>query len=427
MEPRHIAASVVGAAGLAAVGVYGGQAAQFRRNAGTRLAFADPAAPGTDAFARWLEAECSAPRRAGNRVKVLRNGDQIHDDMLEALSSATQTVDFSNYIFWKGETANAFAAAFSERARAGVQVNVLVDAYGSAKIDHDLIPAMKGAGVNFSWFRPPHWYKVNQFNNRMHRRTLVVDGRLGFTGGFGVAEDWTGDAEGPGHWRETHLRIEGPAVRDIVGGFLENWMEANQRILDGAHLPELASFDDGVPLQITRSSPEHGMSTAEVLMVAAISGARARLWITTAYFAPRRAVIDELVAAAGRGVDVRLLVNGSHIDKEMVRRAGQRSYTRLMEGGVRVFEYQRTMMHAKVVVVDDCWANVGTSNFDYRSMALQEEMNCSIADPVVLAELEKDFVDDFGNSEEIDLGHWQHRSLGARAYELAGESLRHSL
>ena len=162
-------------------------------------------------------------------------------------------------------------------------------------------------------------------------------------------------------------------------------------------------------------------------MVAAISGARARLWITTAYFAPRRAVIDELVAAAGRGVDVRLLVNGSHIDKEMVRRAGQRSYTRLMEGGVRVFEYQRTMMHAKVVVVDDCWANVGTSNWDYRSMALQEEMNCSIADPVVLAELEKDFVDDFGNSEEIDLGHWQHRSLGARAYELAGESLRHSL
>ncbi|MGI9120482.1 MAG: phospholipase D-like domain-containing protein [Acidimicrobiales bacterium] len=420
-------ARTVGATALAAGGIYGAQAAQFRRQAARRMEFIEPAAPGTDAFARWLEAECSAPLRLGNRARVLRNGDDIIPSMLEALSSATETVDFSNYIFWKGETASTFAAALAERARAGVEVNVLLDAYGSAKIDHSLIPDMEGAGVNFSWFRAPHWYKLNQLNNRMHRRSLVIDGRVGFTGGFGVADEWTGDAEGPANWRDTHMRIEGPAVRDIVGGFLENWVDATQRILDRTHLPELAPFDDGVAVQISRSSPEHGISPAEELILAATTGARERLWITTAYFAPRRAVIDELVAAAGRGVDVRLLVNGPHIDKEMVRRAGQRSYSRLLEGGVRVLEYQRTMMHAKVVVADDGWANVGTANWDNRSLSLQEEMNCSIADPAVVAEIEKDFVDDFGDSEEIDLGRWRNRPLGARAYELVGESLRHSL
>ncbi len=418
---------VLGAGLAAVVGVYAGQAAQFRRQAGTRTELADPASPGSIEFTRWTEAACSAPLRQGNRVRVLRNGDEIIAGMLDDLRSAQETVDFCNYIFWKGETATAFADALSERARPGAQVNVLLDAYGSAKIGRHLVPQMERAGVTFSWFRVPHWYKAHQFNNRMHRRILVVDGRVGFTGGFGVADEWMGDAEGPQHWRDTHLRIEGPAVRDILGAFLENWNEATHRLLSGPHLPELGPFDDGVAVQVARSSPGHGAATAETLMLAAVLGAQRRRWVTTAYFGPRRAVIDALVATAGRGVDVRLLVNGSHIDKELARWVGQRSYARLLEAGVRVFEYERTMMHAKVVVVDDGWANVGTSNWDNRSMALQEELNCSIADPEIVVELEKHFLTDVDDAEEIHLERWRERPMARRASEWVGEALRHSL
>lgn len=415
-------------AGLAAVmGVYAGQAAQFRRQAGAAIDVAEPSVPGTADFARWTEAACSAPLRQGNRVAVLRNGDEIIASMLEAMASATATIDFCNYIFWKGETADAFASVLQERARAGVQVNVLLDAYGSAKIERRLIPEMERAGVTFSWFRAPHWYKAHQFNNRMHRRILVIDGRLGFTGGFGVADVWMGDAEDPEHWRDTHLQIEGPAVRDLLGAFLENWNEATHRLLGASHLPVLEAFDDGVAVQVARSSPGHGAATAETLLLAAVLGAERRAWITTAYFAPRSAVIDALVATAGRGIDVRLLVNGSHIDKELARKAGQRSYATLLAGGVRVFEYEQTMMHAKVVVVDDGWANVGTSNWDNRSMALQEELNCAVSDPGVVAQLEKHFLSDFDDSEEIELGRWRRRPATAKVYEWAGEALRHSL
>ncbi|MBA3282216.1 MAG: cardiolipin synthase B, partial [Acidimicrobiia bacterium] len=407
--------------------VYAGQAAQYRRQAGTTTELVNPPAPGSAEFARWMEAACSAPLRQGNRVAVLRNGDEIIAGMLDALGSAVETVDFCNYIFWKGETATSFAEALSERARAGVAVNVLLDAYGSAKIERGLIPEMERAGVNFSWFRSPHWYKAHQFNNRMHRRILVVDGRVGFTGGFGVADEWIGDAEGPEHWRDTHLRIEGPAVRDVLGAFMENWNEATHCFLSGPHLPELAPFDDGVDVQVARSSPGHGAATAETVMLAAMCGVRQRLWITTAYFGPRRAVIDALVATAERGVDVRLLVNGSHIDKELARRVGQRSYATLLAGGVRVFEYEQTMMHAKVVVVDDGWANVGTSNWDNRSMSLQEELNCAIVDAGIVATLEKHFLTDFDGSEEIELARWRDRPVASRAYEWVGEALRHSL
>lgn len=417
----------LGAGALGAVAVYGGQAAQFRRQAKTPVTFLDSPAPGSSSFERWMEAACAAPLRPGNRTKVLRNGDEIITSMLDAMAAAQGSIDFCNYIFWKGRTASDFAAVLSERARAGVQVNVLLDAYGSAKIDRSLVPEMERAGVRFSWFRAPHWYKAHQFNNRMHRRILVVDGRVGFTGGFGVADEWIGDAEGPEHWRDTHVRIEGPAVRDLLGAFLENWREATHEVLDGPHLPELESFEDGAPVQIARSSPGHGAATAETLMLAAMRGARSRLWVTTAYFAPRQPVVDELVASAGRDVDVRLLVNGRHIDKEPARRAGQRSYGRLLDGGVRVFEYQRTMMHAKVVVVDDAWVNVGTSNWDNRSMALQEEINCSVADADVTVELEKHFLDDLDDAEEIEASAWANRPLRARAFELVSGAVRHSL
>lgn len=294
-------------------------------------------------------------------------------------------------------------------------------------MDRALVKRMEAAGVHFVWFRSPHWYTANKVNNRSHRRIVVVDGLVGFTGGLGIADEWSGDAEGPANWRETHLRVEGPAVRDLVGAFADNWVEETGRVLAGPHLPELEPFDDGVEVQVSRSSARQGRAAAEALWFAVIGGCQERLWFTTAYFAPREALVDALVAAAERGVDVRIIANGPHIDKEMVRRAGQRSYGRLLEAGVRIFEYQQTMMHAKVVVADHSWANVGTANLDNRSLALQDEMNCSIVDPGLVADLEKHFLDDFAASTEIDLHRWGARPLRSRTYEVAAESFRHSL
>lgn len=415
------------ASGIALVGGYAAQGAQFRREAAQTFRLDDPPAPGTAAFARLVEAWCGAPVRSANRVQVLRNGDEIFPSMLDALSSATRTIDFSNYVFWRGETATTFGEALLERARAGVEVNILVDGWGSAKMDRRLVQRLERAGATFVWFRSPHWYTVQKLNNRSHRRILVVDGTIGFTGGLGIADEWSGDAEGPANWRETHLKVEGPAVAELVGAFADNWVEETGRVLAGPHLPELPAFDEGVRLQVSKSSARQGRAAAEALAFAAIFGARQRLWFTTAYFAPRRALVEALVDAAARGVDLRIVVNGPHIDKEVVRRAGQRSYGKLLEAGVRIFEYQRTMMHAKVVVADDCWANVGTANFDNRSLALQDEMNCSVLDARIVAELEKHFLDDFDDSEELNLRRWSSRPLAARAYELASESLRPSL
>ncbi|HEV2809548.1 MAG TPA: phospholipase D-like domain-containing protein [Acidimicrobiales bacterium] len=413
--------------GTAAVGAYVTKVVQYRREARHTFHLSDPPAPGNPEFARLVEMWCGGPLRPGNRVDVLRNGAEIFPSMLDAIASASRTIDFSTYIFWKGETATRFGEAFIERARAGVEVNVMVDGWGSAPMDRALVARMQDAGVNFVWFRTPHWYTTQKLNNRTHRRIMVVDGSIGFTGGLGVADEWSGDAEGPKSWRETHLRIEGPAVRDLLGAFADNWMEETGTVLSGPHLPPIAALDDGVEIQLSKSSASQGRAAAESLFLAAIAGARERLWFTTAYFSPRQALVDELAAAAGRGVDLRILVNGPHIDKQVVRRAGHRSYGQLLEAGVRLFEYQRTMMHAKVVVADDSWANVGTSNFDNRSLALQDEMNCSVSDQGVVAELEKHFVEDFDDSEEIDFDRWRRRPLRSRAYESVSGAVRPSL
>ena len=424
---RRVAPRALGAAGVAALGVYAGQAAKYRRLAGRVLELPQPAAPGTAAFSRWVEGTCAAPRREGNRVWVLRNGEQIAPSMIDAIAGARRSVDLSNYILWSGPMARDFVDALAGAARRGVEVNVLLDAWGSAKRNAELAADLERAGVSLAWFRPPRWYEFDQFNNRMHRRVLVVDGTVGFTGGFGIADEWIGDAEGPGRWRDTHLRLEGPVVRDLAGAFVDNWVDATGRLVAPEHFPELDALPGGVPVQLSRSSPSHGPAAVELLFLAAVSGARERLWVTTAYFAPRRGVVEALVDAAGRGVDVRVLLNGTEIDKPPVRRAGHCDYARLLEAGARIFEYQRTMMHAKVLLVDDNWANVGTANWDNRSMALQEELNCSITDRGVVTELEKHFLDDFDCCEEIDGVRWQRRSMADRAREIVCGCFRHSL
>jgi cardiolipin synthase len=356
----------------------------------------------------------------------MRNGATLAA-MLEVISSAKATIDLSTYIYWPGDTADRFSEALIERAEAGVEVNVVLDGYGSAKLDSDRLEHLERSPVNVAIFRPPSWYQVRKLNNRMHRRILVVDGALGFVGGVGIADVWTGDAQDPSHWRETHLQVEGPAVTELFGAFLENWTEATGGLLGAAHVPELTAFEDGVALQVTRSTPIGGPTALTQLFFAAIAGARERLWMTTAYFAPDRTFEDALCAAARRGVDVRILVNGHRVDKEVARQAGHRSYGKLLEAGVRMYEYEKTMLHAKVLLVDDCWANVGSANFDSRSFDLDLEINAAIYDRSFVTELETHFREDLGVSQEIDLETWRKRPLRKRAAELGTEVIRQSL
>ncbi len=418
-------AGVTVAAG--AVGIYAVQAARYRHSVGRRFDVSDVPQPGTPEFSRLLEAMTTAPLRLGNRVRVMRNGETLVE-MLEAISSATTTIDLSSYIYWPGGTADDFTAALVERAQAGVEVNMIVDAYGSAKLHRGHLDRLKDAGATVNMFRPPRWYTFDKVNNRMHRRLMIVDGTIGFAGGVGIADVWTGDAQDPEHWRETHLRIEGPAVLDIFGAFAENWVEATDEIPGGPHVPDPHhGFDDGVGLQVTRGTPTGGPTGTTQLFFMAIAGARRRLWLTTAYFAPDPAFEDVLCAAAGRGVDVRVLVNGQEVDKEVARQAGQRSYAALAEAGARVFEYDRTMLHAKVLLVDDEWANVGSSNFDSRSFDHDLEVNVSVTDRGIVSELEADFLDDLASSSEFDLDLWRRRPLRKRAGEAIAGLTRQSL
>jgi cardiolipin synthase A/B len=419
-------AAVVGGLGLA--GAYAFEAAQYHRSAAKGFRLTDPPAPGTPDFARMVEALTVAPLRQGNRVTVLRNGCEIFPAMLEAIRAAERTVNFATYVYWTGSIAPEFAAALAERAEAGVEVNVLLDAVGAAKMDPTLVERLERAGATVAWFRPPKWWTLHKLNNRTHRKILVVDGRVGFTGGVGIAEEWTGNCEDPGHWRDTHVRVEGPAARDLLGGFLDNWAEATRCILSGPdHLPDVRGFEDGIQVQVTRSTAEKGSTDAEHLFYTAIACASERIWLTTAYFAPRRAFVDALCDAVGRGVDVRVLTNGPHIDRQAVREAGRRTYGRMLECGVRILEYQRTMLHAKILIVDANWATVGSINFDNRSFALNDELNISLRDRAVVAGLEKHFLADIDDAVELDLAAWRSRPTGVRVRELASAAIRREL
>jgi cardiolipin synthase A/B len=417
----------VAGAGLGLAGIYAYNVARYRRAAGEGFDLPNPPAVGSNEFAGLVEALVQAPRREGNRLTILRNGCEIFPAMLEAIGSARECINFSTYIYWTGDIAPQFADALAARASEGIEVNVLLDAQGCAKMDRGLIGRLRTAGATVVWFRPPHWYNMQKLNKRMHRRLLIVDGKVGFMGGVGIAEQWTGNAEDPEHERETHLRVEGPAVRELQGGFLENWTEGTSSLLSASHFRDLEAFEDGVPVQVARTVATDGTRGLEEMLWAAVVGSKERLWVTTAFFAPRRAFVDALCDTAGRGVDVRILTGGPHQDKQVAREAGHRSYEKLLEAGVRIFEYQQAKLHAKVITIDGTWANVGSSNFENRSLLLNDEINLSVQHASVAAELERQFCDDLEVSQELDLHSWRRRSLAKRAREYAPELIRQSL
>jgi len=373
---------------------------------------------GTDEFLRATEAITMAPIAHGNDVELLINGDEIFPAMLETMGNAKRSLNFLSYLYWTGEIGSEIADALCEASSRGVEVNVLVDAVGSAKMDRQLVRDMDDAGVTFAYFRPPKPYAIRRVNNRTHRKLLIADGEVGMTGGVGIADQWTGHAQDPDHWRDTHLRVRGPIVRGLQGAFAENWLEATGDVLVGpAYLPELQPAGDDGAMQVVRSTAEVGDTNVEALYFLAIACARKTLHLTSAYFAPRPAFIEALTDAAQRGVDVRILVPGPHTDKDFVRQAGHSVYEELLKGGVRIYEFCPTMIHAKTLTIDGTWSTVGSVNFDNRSFQLQDEVTLCICSSDFATQLEAQFERDLKRSAEIDLSRWNGRPLHARVSE----------
>jgi cardiolipin synthase A/B len=416
--------------GVAAAAWYGTESLRHRRESGHGydLCGAGELDVRSPTFLRACEALTGAPISWGNDVELLINGDAIFPCYLDTIRRAQRTVCLLTYVYWRGDIAHDVAGALCERARAGVEVKVIIDAVGGVKLERDVLARMQEAGVRVVRFRPVKPYAARRVTNRTHRKILVADGSVGLTGGVGIAEEWTGNAEDPDHWRDTHVRVRGPVVRGLLGAFAENWLEATGEVLVGdGYLPELEEQEDGGPMMVVRSSAGVGDTNIEALYYLAIAAARERLDLTAAYFVPRPAFIEALRDAAGRGVRVRILVPGPNIDKPPVWVAGRVSYDQLLEAGVEIYEYQPTMLHAKTMVVDGAWSSVGSVNFDNRSFQLHDEATLCVRSDDFAAKLGDQFEADLERSERIQPGRWQHRGPLQRGAESALKLARREL
>jgi cardiolipin synthase len=383
---------------------------------------------GSPDFIRAAEALTGAPIAEGSDVELLINGDAIFPAILETIEGAEKTLNLETYVYWRGDITDRIAGAICERARAGVRCKVLLDALGAALMDSDQVTRMEEAGVVVRHFRPIRPYTLRRLANRSHRRVLVADGKVGMTGGVGIAEEWTGNAEDADHWRDTHVRVHGPVVRGLQGAFAEHWLEATGEVLGGEeYLPHLEERGDGARMQLVRSHSGVGDTNVESLYYLAIASAQKSLDLTSAYFVPRPAFTDALADAAGRGVELRILVPGPHIDKEFVRVAGRDAYSELLDAGARIFEFQPTMLHAKSMVVDGVWSSVGTVNFDNRSFQLHDEVTLCVWDQHFAELLTDQFERDLERSEEITAERWESRGARSRIGEVAMRVFRREL
>lgn len=422
---RYAWPAAICAAGLA---WYGADSLRHRRESGHGYDLRGELDVRSREFLHAAEALTGAPVSLGNTVELLINGDQIFPCYLATIREAQETVCLLTYVYWRGEIAHDVADALCERAAAGVECNVLIDAVGGMRLERDVLERMEQAGVRVRRFRPVKPYALKRLGNRTHRKILVADGRVGLTGGVGIAEEWTGDAHDPDHWRDTHVRVHGPVVRGLFGSFAENWLEATGEVLVGpGYVPELHEEEDGGPMMVVRSSAGVGDSNVEALYYLAIAAARKTLDLTAAYFVPRPAFVEALQDAAERGVRVRVLVPGENIDKPPLWVAGRASYDELVSAGVEVYEYQPTMLHAKTLTIDGCWAAVGSANFDNRSFQLNDEATLCVSSSAFAGRLTEQFEADLAVSERIEPRRWLRRSPLQRAGESVWKLARREL
>ncbi len=368
---------------------------------------------------RRLEGLLGVPATAGNTVEVLRNGDAIFGSMLEAISSATRSIDFLTFVYWQGDITEQFAAAFAERAQAGVRVRVLLDALGCRNISRRQMKAMRAAGCDVRWFRPID-SPLRRANHRTHRKLLICDEIVGFTGGVGIAQEWTGNGDSPDSWRDTHFRVTGPAVDGIRGAFVDNWVETGPLEIDALfdHFPDHDTTGASI-IQVIAGAAEAGGNDIASMLEILISSAKRNIRITTAYFNPDDELSALLIGAAHRGVTIEVLVPGQYADKRFVQIVGEARFSELLDEGISIRMYNRTMLHAKILTVDGEVASVGSANINQRSFQYDEEVNLVIFDEAVVAELDQHFQDDLAHSKDVDPEWWAERSMVQRAAERA--------
>ncbi|MGY1519938.1 phospholipase D-like domain-containing protein [Luteimonas sp. A482] len=353
----------------------------------------------------------------GNRIQAFHNGDEIFPAMLEAIRGARANITMETYIYWSGEIGRAVAEALSERARAGVCVHLVVDWVGSLKMDDELLGLMEDGGVRVELYRPLRWYNLGRMNNRTHRKLLVVDGRIGFTGGVGIADQWTGHAQDPEHWRETHFRVEGPAVAQMQAAFNDNWIKTTGELLNGAdYFPALEPAGDA-DAHLFVASPAGGSESMHLMYLTSIAAACRSIDLCAAYFVPDPLIASALLGARERGVRVRVLLPGKHIDSETVRHSSRASWGELLAGGVQIHEYQPTMIHVKLLVVDGELVSVGSTNFDIRSFRLNDEASLNVYDREFAARMTEAFERDLEQTIEYDYAMWERRPLRHKLVE----------
>lgn len=358
----------------------------------------------------------------GNRVDIYQNGDEFYPAMLEAIEAAQHSVTMEQYIFWDGLIGRRFAELLADKAGEGIEVKLLVDAVGSSSLGEPILSILEAGGCQLAWFRPIHWYTLDRANHRTHRKSLIVDGCVAFTGGAGLGDHWLGSAASPAEWRDTQVRVTGPAVLALQTGFAQNWLSTTGEIVSGSgFFPLAVPLGDkpagAVQVQSILSSPSTGGTAAATMYLIAVQCARRHLHIANPYFIPDVRVIEMLADACRRGVTVRLMVAGQHNDTWWARQNSLRLYGRLLEAGVEIYEFQPTMLHQKTMVVDGVWATVGTTNFDNRSFALSEETNICFHDKALVADLNRVFEEDLAHCSRVDLAAWRSRGIRQKTRE----------
>lgn len=363
----------------------------------------------------------------GNQVTALQNGDEIFPAMLLAIRSARLSITFETFIYWSGEIGEAFSEALSERARAGLPVSVTIDWVGSLKMDQALLDSMQSAGVRLHRYRPLHWYNLGRMNNRTHRKLLVIDGHIGFTGGVGIADQWSGDGGDPEHWRDTHFRIQGPVVAQLQAAFNDNWIRTTGQVLNGpSYFPALQQAGE-MDAHMFVASPSGGSESMHLMYLLAIAAAKASIDLAAAYFVPDQLLIEALIAARGRDVRVRILLPGPHIDALTVKIASKAEWGALLQSGAEIHIYQPTMLHTKLLVIDGDFVSVGSTNFDMRSIRLNDEASLNVYNSSFAAQMTAVFEADLREAEPYSLARWQSRPLREKFSEQIVRPIRSQL
>jgi cardiolipin synthase len=360
-------------------------------------------------FERVMGHLLGPPIDPDNRITFLSNGDEIFAAMLAGIRAAKRSVTMETYIYWAGSIGREFSEALAERANAGVRVHILLDWFGSAKIDSDTVRRMETAGVEVERYHPLRWYSLSRMNSRTHRKLLIVDGRIGFIGGVGIADQWLGNARNEREWRDSHFQLEGPAVAQLQAAFMDNWNKTRPEILQtDAYFPSLKSAG-AAKAQVFKSSPREGSASMRLMYLLSIAAAKTEILIANSYFVPDDESVEALIRAQRRGVRVEIIVPGTHSDTAVTRRASRSRWGPLLESGVSIWEYQPTMYHCKVMVIDRSWVSVGSTNFDNRSFRLNDEANLNVSDRELAHQQLRAFEEDRSRSRQISFDEWQRR------------------